>query len=53
MAEMVEKNKVRMGLIVGNPRGFFTDHLATSGWEQMLRDVGGGHGGGGSHCARE
>jgi hypothetical protein len=30
------KKKVTMGLIVGNC-GFFTDHLARSGWEEMRR----------------
>ena len=30
------KQKMTMGLIVGN-RGFFPDHLAKSGREEMLR----------------
>jgi L-fucose isomerase-like protein len=33
---MAEKKKMTMGLIVGN-RGFFPDHLAKSGREEMLR----------------
>jgi hypothetical protein len=39
-------NKMTMGLIVGN-RGFFPDHLAKSGREEMIRVIeGGGHGSG-------
>ena len=33
---MSNKKKMRMGLIVGN-RGFFPDHLAKSGREEMVR----------------
>src|SRR5213595_2939637 len=33
---MVNKRKITMGVIVGN-RGFFPDHLAKSGREEMIR----------------
>ena len=34
--EVMSKKKMTVGLIVGN-RGFFPDHLAKSGREEMLR----------------
>src|ERR1035438_838780 len=36
---MASQKKMTMGLIVGN-RGFFPDHLAKSGREEMLRVLG-------------
>ncbi|HXX13890.1 MAG TPA: hypothetical protein VEJ47_03215, partial [Candidatus Eremiobacteraceae bacterium] len=36
---MASKRKMTMGLIVGN-RGFFPDHLAKSGREEMLAALG-------------
>ena len=36
----MSKRKMTLGLIVGN-RGFFPDHLAKSGREEMLRVLGG------------
>ena len=33
-----QKQKMTFGLIVGN-RGFFPDHLAKSGREEMLREI--------------
>src|SRR3981081_3614472 len=37
--EVMSKRKMTVGLIVGN-RGFFPDHLAKSGREEMLRALG-------------
>jgi hypothetical protein len=33
---MADKRKMMMGVIVGN-RGFFPDHLAKTGWEEIVR----------------